>query len=284
MHHHYIVIKLTFPALFLPSMALDDNLRAFRVQVEPRHIAPLIDHTVLHALTLPKDVDRVIYEAKEYSFAALCIPPRFVGYATEQLTRSSVGVATVVNFPLANETDAAVCAATADALRHGATEIDMVANPTLVGTSSYVEQIRAVAETIQEYGGKMLKVIIEAGYLSPEGVRAATEAVVAVAAQYPKLRFQTKTSTGMAQEGLLVVKYDGVKKTGARPEDLDIIYNVHRASGLENLGIKAAGGIRSFDDAVVALYAMGARSVADLNPLQHRLGTSSGVSIVKRNS
>ncbi len=262
-------------------MALDDDIAAFRAELRPEHIAPLIDHTVLRALTRQADVDRVIAEAKEHGFAAICIPPRFVEYAARELAGSSVGLATVVNFPLANDTDAAVCAATADALRFGATEIDMVANPTLLGTPFYVGQIRAVAETVLDNGGKMLKVIIEAGYLSSEGIRAATEVVVSVAAQYSGLSFQTKTSTGMAQENLLVTKYDGVKKIGARPEDLEVIYDVHRASGLNNLGIKAAGGVRSFDDAALALYAMGARSAANLRPTLYRLGTSSGVSIVK---
>ena len=282
MHHHYIVIKLTFPSLFLPVMALDDNLAAFMAELRPEHIAPLIDHTVLHALTAEKDVDRVISEAQEYGFAAVCIPARFVAYASSQLSGSSVGLATVVNFPLANDTDAAVCAATADAIRNGATEIDMVVNPSLVGSPLYAAQIRAVAQTVLDNGGQMLKVIIEAGYLSPEGVRDATQAVVSVAQDFPSLRFMTKTSTGMAQEAYLVAKYDGTKKTGARPEDLEIIYDAHRASGLGNLGIKASGGVRSFQDAGVALYAMGARSVADLHPTLYRLGTSSGVSIVKR--
>ena len=187
----------------------------------------------------------------------------------------------MVNFPLANDTDAAVCAATADAIRNGATEIDMVVNPSLVGSPLYAAQIRAVAQTVLDNGGQMLKVIIEAGYLSPDGVRSATQAVVSVAQDFPTLRFMTKTSTGMAQEAYLVAKYDGTKKTGARPEDLAIIYDAHRASGLDNLGIKASGGVRSFQDAGVALYAMGARSVADLHPTLYRLGTSSGVSIVK---
>ena len=262
-------------------MALDDNLSAFMAELNPEHIAPLIDHTALHALSTTADIDRLVSEAKQYGFASICIPPRLVSYAASQFAGSSVKIATVVNFPLANDTDAAVCFATADAIRNGAKEVDMVANPTLIGTPLYAAQIHAVAQTVSDAGGEMLKVIIEAGYCTPEMVRSATEAVVCVARKFPSLCFQTKTSTGMAVEKYLVAKYDGSKKVGARVEDLHIIVEVHQACGLENLGIKAAGGIGSYQDAALALYAMGARHFSNLRSDKYRIGASSGVSIVK---
>ncbi|MFA6888592.1 MAG: deoxyribose-phosphate aldolase [Candidatus Woesearchaeota archaeon] len=255
------------------------TLNDFLTQIQPADIAPLIDHTVLSALTSQADITRVVEEAKQHRFAAVCIPPRFVEYAAKELEGSAIGIATVVNFPLANEDIRTVSYATQLAIEAGATEIDMVANPNLVGKSAYAEQIRAVAETVKLCSGNVLKVIIEAGYLTPEQVIEAATTIAIIARDIPDLRFFTKTSTGMAVSKLLVPKYSSAGVIGARVEDLEKIYTAHQNTGV-TIGIKASGGISTFDEAAKALYAMGARYRNDLVPTMYRIGASAGVKII----
>ena len=97
--------------------------------------------------------------------------------------------------------------------------------------------------------------------------------------EFPRIHFFTKTSTGMALDKLLVDKY-GSKVSGARGEDLQEIAQMHASQPDLSLGIKASGGIRTFEDSLHALEAMGARTKEDFSPQRYRLGTSAGVQIV----
>ena len=245
--------------------------------IAPRDIAPIIDHTVLSPLTTHDDIDKITDEAKEYRFASVCVPGRFVSYAVERLKGTGIDVATVVNFSLANDDPKAVAYAAKLAIEQGAAEVDMVANATLVGTDAYKQNIYAVAEAVKEAGGKMLKVIIEAGYLTPGQVSKAAQAVVDVSREVEGIKYMVKTSTGFAMNKLLVAKYDGTKCKGARAEDLERMYAVTKGTGV---GLKASGGIGTFEDAGKMLYAMGVTDSSLIDPLLHRIGASKGIEIV----
>lgn len=250
--------------------------------VSPRDLAPLIDHTNLMPTATEQDIAKLCQEATEYRFTSVCIMPSRVPYAVERLWSGSVAVCTVVGFPL-GATDSATKAFEAiQAVKSGAREIDMVVNNGFLSEQhigGFYNDIATVAQAVYHAGGTVLKCILEAGYLTPEQLREATEAVVGAASEFPDVHFYTKTSTGMALDKLLVDKH-GSKVSGARPEDLQEIARIH-ASYLElSLGIKASGGIRTFDDAIRSLEAMGARTKEDLTPERYRLGTSASISIV----
>ena len=232
-----------------------------------KHLAPLIDHTNLMPTASQRDIAKLCGEAKEYGFASVCITPHHVEYAASLLSDSPVAVCTVVGFPLGATYSVVKAAEATFAIEAGASEIDMVVNHTLLqdGSSAFRDDIAAVADAVQQSGGKVLKVILEAGYHTPEQVAFATRAVLEMSQQYQGVRFFTKTSTGMEVDKCLVPKYTGPQK-GARTEDLQMILDIHsrfayevdpesaysRGFGLI-AGIKASGGVRTTEDAVEIL-------------------------------
>jgi len=281
----------------------------YLTDVKPADLAPLIDHTCLSPTATYKDIERLCGEAREYGFASVCVHPARVELAACTLKSPDTSVCAVVGFPF-GANDSYVKAVEAQTARTNAREIDMVVNVGLLyddtpskgeswyepcreryGESSLIrdfkKDIACVAKALLPIGPSplpgrhgILKCIIETAYLTPEQVREATQAVVDVAAQFPQLHFFTKTSTGYAQDKLMVPKYDDTKCSGARVEDLEIIAAVHSSRPDLELGIKASGGIKTFEDSLRMLEAMGARSKADLNPKKYRIGTSAGVQIV----
>jgi len=263
-------------------------MAAYLTDVKPRDVAPLIDHTNLMPTAREADIAKLCDEAREHGFASVCITPSRVVYAAKQLAGSSVAVCTVVGFPLGATDPASKAYEAKQAIHAGASEIDMVVNNGLLYDSilhdgsfgAYHADIVTVANAVSQSGGKVLKCIIETGYLSPQHVHRATEIVAEVAASYPSLRVYTKTSTGMAVDKLLVPKYDGKSANGARVGDLEIIAQVHATRPDLKLGIKASGGVRTFADVVLLLEAMGARTKADITPDRYRIGASASVQIV----
>lgn len=294
MHHHNTIKKFNSRMIFRPFMSdVTASFEAFQRKVRPQDIAQLIDHTNLWPNATREDIRKLVDKAKEYRFASVCVNPSMVGYAAELLETAedasdlvlgiNVLVATVVGFPSGATTSATKAYEAKEALNAGATEIDMVVNTGLLSidyfeSTAFFDDIAAVAKTVATHPGAMLKCIFETAYLTPQQVENASYTVVKVAEQFPDIRFMTKTSTGFALSKLLVPKYDGTTAIGARVEDLEIMA---RAQSGSSVGIKASGGIKTYDDALRALYAMGARTVVDLRPEQYRIGTSSGIQIVK---
>lgn len=212
-----------------------------------KNIARIIDHTLLKADATPADLKKLCREAREYSFAAVCVNPGNVAFCVEQLEGSDIPVATVVGFPLGANTISIKEIETEFAVDDGALEIDMVLNIGMLksGNDNYVrEEIRAVVEAARSH---LVKVIIETALLTEaEKVRACELAKLAGA-------HFVKTSTGFS-------------KAGATAEDVALM---RRTVG-DNLGVKASGGIRSFEDTMKMVEA-GA----------NRIGTSSGIQIVR---
>ncbi|MFP4346020.1 MAG: deoxyribose-phosphate aldolase [Anaerolineales bacterium] len=211
-------------------------------------LARMIDHTLLSPEATPEQVRALCAEAREHHFATVCINPLYVALAAGELADSDVGVCTVVGFPLgATPTGIKVCEAT-QALTQGAVEVDMVLpiGRLKAGERDAVRQdIAAVASVCHAYGAH-LKVIIEAALLTDEEKVTACELSQEAGADF------VKTSTGFA-------------KSGAKVEDVRLM----RQTVGDALGVKAAGGIHSYEEAL-AMIAAGA----------NRIGASQGIAIV----
>ena len=193
------------------------------------NINKYIDHTLLKADSVQSQLDQLIDEAKMYDFASVCVNPSWVAYAAEALKDSDVKVCTVVGFPLGATTSATKAFETKDAIANGADEIDMVINIGLLkqGDDQAVENdMRAVVEAS---GDKLVKVIIEACLLTDEEKVRACQLAVKAGVDF------VKTSTGFSTGGATISDVKLMRQTVG-----------------PDIGVKAAGGARSFED-VMAL-------------------------------
>lgn len=210
-------------------------------------LSKMIDHTLLRAVAAEKDIHELCEEAKQYRFRAVAVNPVWVSYCARLLRGAGIGVDACVGFPLGANTARMKIEEARDAVKNGATEIDMVIN---IGAlkSGYIEYVeKEIAAVIKAVNPVPVKVILEASYLNhDEKVRVCRMCVRSGAAF-------VKTATGFG---------DG----GATVEDITLF---KRLVG-NSLGIKAAGGIRSYAD-VVRMVEAGATCI----------GTSAGVAILE---
>ena len=206
-----------------------------------------IDHTLLRATATEEEVKKLCQEAKEYEFKSVCVNTAFVSFAKEQLKGTDVKVCAVVGFPLGAVSTPAKIFEAEQAIKDGATEIDMVIN---IGSlkarqlDKVEQEIRAIKDAIR---GNILKVILETCYLSSEEILLGSELAVKAMADF------VKTSTGFGTAGA----------------DKDSIELMKKATE-GKAKIKASGGIKNLDTALYYIE-LGVE----------RIGTSSGVSIVK---
>ena len=195
-------------------------------------IAKTIDHSVLKPDFKTSDVEAGAKVAREYDVASYCIRPMDVPLAAKLLAGSNVPVCTVIGFPHGTTTSATKAFETADAVRNGATEIDMVINISALVSGNYelVEaDIRSVVEsaakTAVEVGvSASVKVIFETSYLNDELIVKACELTEAAGADY------VKTSTGFSSEGATVHNVRLMKQTVG-----------------DRLKVKSSGGVRTLD-------------------------------------
>ena len=219
--------------------------------VDKIDIAKYIDHTNLKPYATADDIIKLCDEAIEYGFYAVCVNPYRVRLAKEYLRerKADVKVASVIGFPLgATPTEVKVFEARR-ALEDGADELDMVINIGALKDRDYEYVKNDIAEVVKvahEKGAKV-KVIIETCYLTEEEKVKACELAKEAGADF------VKTSTGFGTGGATV-------------EDVRLM---RRVVGSE-MGVKAAGGIRTYEQALKMIEA-GA----------NRIGTSSGVRIVE---
>ena len=212
------------------------------------NLAKYIDHTNLKPEATPQDIDRLIDEAKTYHFASVCINPCYVGYAKKKLQDSDIKVCTVIGFPLGANTSAVKAFETAEAIRQGADEIDMVIAIGALKAGLYQEVQQDIEAVVKASQGHLVKVILETCLLSREEIVKACQLAMAAGAQF------VKTSTGF-------------NKHGATVEDVALM----KATVGEKMMVKASGGIRTLQDALQMIEAGASR-----------LGTSSGVMLVNR--
>lgn len=210
------------------------------------NIAKYIDHTILKPEAKHGDIEKLCLEANAYQFATVCVNACHVLLARTLVT-GSVGVACVVGFPLGATSTAAKAAETGFAVRDGATEIDMVINIGWLKSGMFTaveDDIRAV---VASSAGVPVKVIIETALLTDDEKIKACELARLAGAAF------VKTSTGFGPSGATVA-------------DVTLM---RRIVGAE-LGVKASGGVRTYE-AAIAMIEAGA----------NRIGTSSGVAIVE---
>ncbi len=218
------------------------------MKLTKQELAAFIDHTLLKAEATAEELERICTEAVEYNFASVCVNPSFVTLAKRNLEGSGVKVCTVIGFPLGATTTESKVREAEEAITNGARELDMVIN---IGSlksrdDDYVGNEIRVLSNMAHSRNSIVKVIIETCLLSDEEKERACIIAREASADF------VKTSTGFS-------------KAGATVADVALM---RRAVGRE-IGVKASGGIKSYDDAL-RMIESGAT----------RIGTSSGVNII----
>jgi deoxyribose-phosphate aldolase len=212
-------------------------------------LAGMIDHTLLKPDATPDQIAQLCFEARKYGFASVCINPAWVELCAKLLEGSKVKVCTVIGFPLGATAPEVKAFEATNAIDHGATEIDMVIN---IGALK-ARDLELVAKDIRgvvmatHARGNIVKVIIEATLLTDEEKTIACLLSKEAGADF------VKTSTGFASGGATV-------------HDVALM---RKAVGSE-MGVKASGGVRTYEDAEKMVRA-GAT----------RIGASAGVKIIQ---
>jgi deoxyribose-phosphate aldolase len=214
------------------------------------NLSPYIDHTLLNPTASETDIRKVCEEAWIHQFKAVCIAPSYVPYTVEmfEFCPVRIEIATVIGFPMGYSTTATKIAEAKNALKDGATELDVVMNISRFKSMAYLsirEELRQLAD-LAHASNALLKVIIETAYLDTFDLYTACEICAEANVDF------VKTSTGFAPKG-------------AEVETVKTIRSILPA----NIKIKASGGIRTYEQAIAMIEAG-----AD------RIGTSAGVSIV----
>lgn len=202
------------------------------IQISKTVLAQYIDHTMLKADATEEQIKKLCSEAMEYHFKTVCVNTAWVSLCADELTGSDVPVSAVVGFPLgANLTEVkakeALCA-----LTHGAREVDMVMNIGFLKSGMidlFIRDIRVVVNIVPD---TPVKVIIETCLLTDEEKELACRIAVDNGACF------VKTSTGF-------------NKGGATVEDVRLMRSVVG----DQIGVKAAGGIRDYGVAIAMIEA-----------------------------
>jgi deoxyribose-phosphate aldolase len=216
------------------------------LKISPEELAKTIDHTLLSPYKNTAEFKKLCDEAKAYNFYSVCVNPYWVRFCADELKGTNIEIAAVVGFPLGQNTTNIKALETREVIENGATEVDMVMNIAAFKDKNYdfvKQDIEAVVEAAR---GKVVKVILETGYLTYEEIVKACEIVKEARANF------VKTSTGFGPLGATIPH----------------IYLMRKTVG-DNFGVKAAGGISNFRDVLRAIAA-GA----------NRIGASDSVKIV----
>ena len=209
-----------------------------------------IEHTLLKQDAKKEDFEKLFKEAIENKFFGVCVNPNYVKMEKNCLKGSGVKIVTVIGFPLGANTTETKVFETKEAVQNGADEIDMVINVTALKDKDYDFVVNEISEIKKACDGKNLKVILETDLLTKEEIKIACECCIKGKADF------VKTSTGFVKNGV-----------GAKAEDVKLMYETVSPYGLK---VKASGGIRDRQKAIEMV-----------NSGASRLGTSSGVAIVK---
>lgn len=219
-----------------------------RIDSMSTSLAKYIDHTLLKPEATEDQINKLVEEAKEYEFASVCVNPTWVSSCYSELKDTPVKVCTVIGFPLGATSTEAKVSETEQAIKDGATEVDMVINIGALksGKDELVqEDIRAVVQAAE--GQAITKVIIETSLLTEEEKVNACKLAKAAGADF------VKTSTGFSGGGATVADVKLMRDTVG-----------------EEIGVKASGGIRDLETMQQMIDAGASR-----------IGASAGVSIIK---
>lgn len=209
-------------------------------------LAPLIDHSLLTPTATPEQVMHWCQECDRYGFAAICIAPTYVSLARDHLQGKSSAICTVIGFPTGATTAACKLFEAQEAVDNGATELDVVINLGWLKSGQSDRLHREIAEICEETGVPV-KAILETSLLTPGEIKIAADLCMDAGAAF------LKTSTGW--------------QGGATVEVVRQLREISRGQ----VGIKASGGIRTAEQALLLVQA-GAT----------RLGTSQGPALIKQ--
>ena len=213
--------------------------------LDKKQLSSMIDHTNLKATACSEDIKKLCAEAIQFGFASVCVNPVHVPLAAELLKDSNVKVCTVVGFPLGATSHEAKAAEAACAVADGAQEVDMVVDIAAVKEKRYEDVEDDISLVVNACEDALVKVILEVCYLTDEEIVEACKIAVKAGADF------VKTSTGFGSGGATVEAVALMRKTVGN-----------------DVGVKAAGGIRNTEDAL-AMIAAGA----------NRIGCSASVAI-----
>ena len=212
-----------------------------------QNINRLIDHTILKPEASIDDIRKLCIEAKEYNFYSVCVNSAYVNVAYNFLLHSDVKVCSVVGFPLGAMIKEAKAYEAKFAVDSGAEEIDMVINIGLLKSGKIDLFERDIKKVREACKASVLKVIIETCLLDDKEKILACKIAKEYGADF------VKTSTGFSTGG-------------ATEHDIELM----RKTVGDKMGVKASGGIKTYEDAVKMI-----------NAGANRLGTSSGIAIMK---
>ncbi|HSJ88763.1 MAG TPA: deoxyribose-phosphate aldolase [Anaerolineales bacterium] len=213
------------------------------------NLAKMIDHTLLKPDATQQEIAQLCFEARKYGFASVCVNPTWVSLCAQLLQGSQVKVCTVIGFPLGATSSETKAFETETAIKQGATEIDMVINIGALKArdlETVAKDIRGVVNVAHAHG-ILVKVIIETALLTDEEKTIASLISKEAGADF------VKTSTGFAGGGATIHDVELMRKT-VGPQ----------------MGVKASGGVRTYEDAASMIKA-GAT----------RIGASAGVKIIQ---
>lgn len=206
-----------------------------------------IDHTLLKPEATEAQIKTLCSEAKQFNFKTVCVNPQFVALAAKELKNTEVGVCTVIGFPLGASTSETKAFETQDAIKSGATEIDMVISiGNLISRNDSIV-LRDIEAVVKAAGKTPVKVILETALLTQDQIAKACQLCTDAKASF------VKTSTGFSTRGASI-------------DDIVIM----KANISSEMKIKASGGIRTKEDALKYIDAG-----------VDRLGTSAGKEIIK---
>jgi len=207
-----------------------------------------IDHTVLKASATKQEVTKICNEAKEYKFASVCVNTCHTALVSKLLEGTGVATCVVVGFPLGAMMTEAKAAEAKLAVAAGANEVDMVINIGALKEEDYAFVEKDIKAVVEASKPAIVKVIIEACLLTDEEKVKACELSVAAGANY------VKTSTGFSTGG-------------ATKEDIALMRKTVGA----DIGVKASGGVRTFEGAMDMI-----------NAGASRIGASASIEMVKK--
>lgn len=210
------------------------------------NVPTLIDHTVLRPDATKADVLRLCQEARDFGFDVIFVPPCYIDEVVAAVTGTRIRVGIPIGFPLGGHTTATKVAEAVEAVRRGATVLDMVINVSRLKSGDYDLVRTDMAEVVTATAGAEHKVILETCCLTREEKIMACRLAVEAGMDY------VKTSTGFAAAGATV-------------EDVKLM----RDTVAGRVKVKASGGIRDWKTTQAMLEAG-----AD------RIGTSASLAIV----
>jgi len=220
------------------------------VKLSSQELAKMIDSTNVKPTATKNEIEKLCKEAIQYGFRCAVVNPVYVKYAAKLLEGSRVKACSTVGFPLGVSLPEIKALEAVKAVEDGAEELDMVINLSVLKSGDYdavKRDIEAVADVKRLFKEVIVKVIIETAYLTRDEKIVACKLAKEAGADF------VKTSTGLFGKGATI-------------EDIRLM----RETVGKNMGVKAAGGIRTYADAIAVIEA-GA----------NRIGTSTATAIIK---